>query len=133
MIASKTLLPQSTERVVEVRGTVEGVHLAILEIGQCLIDDKERAYGTILYNPTKVTNDNTSPSSRRASVTRTGNGTDFAAPEYQQQSRRTSFSSQQNFANNPNIRTQHISIPSDMVGCIIGTFLLSVMTLSVYI
>ncbi|ORY98148.1 hypothetical protein BCR43DRAFT_490947 [Syncephalastrum racemosum] len=115
MTASKTLLPQSTERIVEVRGSVEGIYLAILEIGQCLMDDKERAYGTILYNPTKVTHENTSqPSSRRTSITRTGSGTDFS------DSRRSSFSSQQNFANNPNVRTQHISIPSDMVGCIIG-------------
>ncbi|KAI9494845.1 cytoplasmic protein [Zychaea mexicana] len=124
MIASKTLLPQSTERVVEVRGTVEGVNLAILEIGQCLIDDKERAYGTILYNPTKVDTaqqqqqQQQQPQSRRTSITRTGNGTDFS--DYQQP-RRTSISSQQqNFLNNPNVRTQHISIPSDMVGCIIG-------------
>lgn len=118
MIASKTLLPQSTERVVEVRGTVEGVRLAILEIGQCLIDDKERAIGTILYNPTKV--DASSQQQRRASsITRTGNGADFN--EYQQQLR-TSLSSQQNFANNPSIRTQNISIPSDMVGCIIGMY-----------
>ncbi|KAI9263226.1 hypothetical protein BDA99DRAFT_509641 [Phascolomyces articulosus] len=125
MVASKTLLPQSTERVVEVRGTVEGVHLAISEIGQCLIDDKERAYGTILYNPTKVDTVNQQQQqtsqqqsqSRRTSITRTGNGTDFS--DYQQNSRRTSVSSQ-NFLNNPNVRTQHISIPSDMVGCIIG-------------
>ncbi|KAI7855356.1 hypothetical protein BDC45DRAFT_439093 [Circinella umbellata] len=133
MIASKTLLPQSTERVVEVRGTVEGVHLAILEIGQCLIDDKERAYGTILYNPTKVDTvnqqqnnnnhnnniNNQQSQSRRTSITRTGNGTDFSNDYQQPNNRRTSVSSQ-NFLNNPNVRTQHISIPSDMVGCIIG-------------
>ncbi|KAI7887099.1 hypothetical protein K492DRAFT_202722 [Lichtheimia hyalospora FSU 10163] len=114
MIASKTLLPQSTERVVEVRGTVEGIHLAVLEIGQCLIDDKERAYGTILYNPTKV-----DEQQRRTSISRTGNGADFDSQQQQPSSRRTSVSSQ-SMQNNPNMRTQHISIPSDMVGCIIG-------------
>ncbi|KAI9315096.1 hypothetical protein BX666DRAFT_1959337 [Dichotomocladium elegans] len=126
MIASKTLLPQSTERVVEVRGTVQGVQMAVMEIGQCLIDDKERAYGTILYNPTKVDisqqqqpqqQQQQQPSSRRTSITRTGNGSDFS--EYQQPTRRTSVSSQTPLSN-PNLRTQHISIPSDMVGCIIG-------------
>lgn len=117
MIASKTLLPQSTERVVEVRGTVEGIHVAVLEIGQCLIDDKERAYGTILYNPTKV-----DEQQRRTSITRTGNGTDFDNQQ-QPSSRRTSVSSQ-SMQNNPNMRTQHISIPSDMVGCIIGKYYL---------
>lgn len=122
MTASKALLPQSTERVVEVRGTVSAIQQAVAEIGQCLIEDKDRAYGTILYNPSKVTgttgieqqqhhHNNTN---RRTSITRTGNGSDFSSSnnvDYQQ--RRTSF-------NNPDVRVQHISIPSDMVGCIIG-------------
>ncbi|KAI8379493.1 cytoplasmic protein [Radiomyces spectabilis] len=113
MIASKTLLPQSTERVVEMRGTTESIRLAILEIGHCLIEDKDRAYGTILYNPTKVA----VTTDRRNSITRTGNGADFSN-DYQPQ--RRSSATSQNFLNNPNIRTQNISIPSDMVGCIIG-------------
>jgi heterogeneous nuclear rnp K-like protein 2 len=121
MTASKTLLPQSTERVVEVRGTVEAIEQAVSEIGQCLIEDKDRAYGTILYSPTKAAVSSTSPTAdRRTSITRTGNGTDFSpSMEYEgDQSRRRSSS----FAllNNPDVRTQHISIPSDMVGCIIG-------------
>jgi heterogeneous nuclear rnp K-like protein 2 len=120
MTASKTLLPQSTERVVEVRGTVSAIQQAISEIGTCLIEDKDRAYGTILYNPTKVTNTvmdtpQHSNNSRRTSFTRTGNGNDFNG-DYQQ--RRQSFSN--NNSNNPDMRTQQISIPSDMVGCIIG-------------
>lgn len=125
MTASKALLPQSTERVVEVRGTVSAIQQAVAEIGQCLIEDKDRAYGTILYNPSKVTT--TTPNSnatsntvnemnhnnhRRSSITRTGNGSDFSSVDYNQ--RRSSFN------NNPDVRTQHISIPSDMVGCIIG-------------
>ncbi|KAF7731460.1 RNA binding protein, heterogenous nuclear RNP-K like protein [Apophysomyces ossiformis] len=116
MIASKTLLPQSTERVVEVRGAVDSVRLAVLEIGQCLIEDKERAYGTILYNPTKVG----TTGERRASITRTGNGSDFSNPPPEYQSQRRASTSSQSYLNDPNIRTQHISIPSDMVGCIIG-------------
>jgi heterogeneous nuclear rnp K-like protein 2 len=117
MIASKTLLPQSTERVVEVRGTVDAIHKAILEIGRCLIEDKERAYGTILYNPAKVgqqqhlnnTLMNDQPHYHNNNVVRTGNGHDFSNEPQQQQ-----------FLNDPNVRTQNISIPSDMVGCIIG-------------
>ncbi|KAI7907804.1 uncharacterized protein BX663DRAFT_425434 [Cokeromyces recurvatus] len=93
MVASKALLPQSTERVVEVKGTADAIHKAILEIGRCLIEDKERAYGTILYNPTKVIINENRP------IIRTGNGSDFS---------------------NSDIRIQNISIPSDMVGCIIG-------------
>ncbi|KAI8986371.1 hypothetical protein BDB01DRAFT_720408 [Pilobolus umbonatus] len=130
MTASKTLLPQSTERVVEVRGNAEAIQKAVAEIGQCLIEDKDRAYGTILYNPTKV-----STTDRRNSITRTGNGSDFSGMEYgsphQSNSydfnsqRRSSFAQSTNNNNSNNVangdvRVQHISIPSDMVGCIIG-------------
>ncbi|KAI9010000.1 hypothetical protein CLU79DRAFT_774320 [Phycomyces nitens] len=142
MIASKTLLPQSTERVVEVRGTVEAVRRAVVEIGQCLIEDKERAYGTILYNPTKgsaigpgiitagIGNGSSSAvasatggstgADRRSSITRTGNGSDFSPAPTDYQTQRRPSATSQNFLNDPSIRTQHISIPSDMVGCIIG-------------
>lgn len=120
MIASKTLLPQSTERVVEVRGTVEAIHTAILEIGRCLIEDKERAYGTILYNPTKVGQQQQQQHQQQHQQHQhllhhqpphkmLRNDYDL---HHQQQ--------QQQFLNDPNIRTQNISIPSDMVGCIIG-------------
>ncbi|KAI8083048.1 cytoplasm protein [Halteromyces radiatus] len=127
MTASKSILPQSTERVVEVRGTVEGLHMALLEIGRCLMEDKERAYGTILYNPTKagVASAVTANGDhhRRGSVTRGGNGLEFDNDGYQDGSvnggdrRRSSHAA---FLDDPNVRTQHISIPSDMVGCIIG-------------
>ncbi|KAL1915981.1 uncharacterized protein VTP21DRAFT_6369 [Calcarisporiella thermophila] len=52
MVASKEMLPQSTERVVEVQaGTPDAVRVAVLEIGRCLLEDWERGAGTILYNP----------------------------------------------------------------------------------
>ncbi|KAI9610825.1 hypothetical protein H4Q26_008667 [Puccinia striiformis f. sp. tritici PST-130] len=51
MVASKEMLPQSTERVVEVQGAPEAIRLAIHEIGKCLMDDWERAHGTVLYQP----------------------------------------------------------------------------------
>ncbi|KAJ2401725.1 RNA binding protein, heterogenous nuclear RNP-K like protein [Coemansia sp. RSA 2559] len=51
VVATKEMLPQSTERVVEVRGSVEGIRIAIEEIGKCLIEDWERGSGTVLYNP----------------------------------------------------------------------------------
>ncbi|KAK3068850.1 hypothetical protein LTS18_000503, partial [Coniosporium uncinatum] len=46
MVAQKEMLPQSTERIVEVQGTPEGIEKAVWEIGKCLIDDSERGYGT---------------------------------------------------------------------------------------
>lgn len=84
IVASKTLLSQSTERVVEVCGDVEGIRTAILDIGQCLMNDKERAFGTILYNPLKAivsgdnpyiaTNNKSTTTNRRVSISHTSNG-----------------------------------------------------------
>ena len=51
MVAQKEMLPQSTERIVEVIGTPEGIEKAVWEISRCLVDDEQRGYGTILYNP----------------------------------------------------------------------------------
>lgn len=129
MTASKTLLPQSTERVVDVRGTVEGIHAAMLEIGRCLMEDKDRAYGTILYNPTKA---GSSSSSSNGGDHRRGSGgggglsgamLEFNGGNARRRSSHTAgaaAAATAAFLDDPNIRTQHISIPSDMVGCIIG-------------
>jgi len=51
MVASKEMLPQSTERIVEVTGQPEGVRIAVQEIAKCLIDDWDRSQGTVLYHP----------------------------------------------------------------------------------
>jgi heterogeneous nuclear rnp K-like protein 2 len=185
MTASKTLLPQSTERVVEVRGSVEGIRLAMFEIGRCLIEDKDRAYGTILYNPSKAGvltntanvgsslgvhdhhnnnnnnhhhshhhhqqqhhshhhnnnnnhshNNNHHQNNRRSSYPRTGNGSaDFGGHNNYSSNNNNNNNNASNGNNNNNnnrrrstqsypdnveVKTQHISIPSDMVGCIIG-------------
>lgn len=51
MIASKEMLPSSTERSVEVQGTVQGIESAITEIGRCLLEDWERGQGNIPFQP----------------------------------------------------------------------------------
>ncbi|KAF9366245.1 RNA binding protein, heterogenous nuclear RNP-K like protein [Mortierella sp. NVP85] len=126
MVASKEMLPQSTERIVEVQGDVKAINMAISEIGKCLVEDRDRGVGTVLYTPSAQTRagggsgsgsggggggSGFGSSSSSASNTtgrsnyppRTGNGSDFA---------RAGGAS--------NLRTQEISIPADMVGCIIG-------------
>ncbi|KAF8933680.1 RNA binding protein, heterogenous nuclear RNP-K like protein [Haplosporangium gracile] len=130
MVASKDMLPQSTERVVDIQGTIDAIRIAIYEIGKCLVDDWERGVGTVLYNPsapraagsgpvyttaapTTGARTNTISSNSNSNsgnyTSRTGNGSDFTRP------RSEAFSQ-----NNANLRTQEISIPADMVGCIIG-------------
>ncbi|KAK0555788.1 RNA binding protein, heterogenous nuclear RNP-K like protein [Tilletia horrida] len=54
MVASKEMLPQSTERIVEVQGTTEAIRVAIKEIARCLLEDWERGQGTVLYHPNQT-------------------------------------------------------------------------------
>jgi len=123
MVASKDMLPQSTERIVEVQGTPEAVGRAIEEIGKCLLEDWERGAGTVLFHP--GTGDERSGGTRRG-----GHSGSFSG------SRRFNGNSTSRGPRSPtepraqpspitsqppsNLRTQNISIPSDMVGCIIG-------------
>lgn len=137
MVAQKEMLPQSTERVVEVQGSPQGIEKAVWEIGKCLIDDSERGYGTVLYNPAVRVQPGVGPLVNGGggapgggmggrSYNRTGHGADFSDAPPQGFSRRSGSDA----ANRPpppthtedgeEMQTQNISIPSDMVGCIIG-------------
>nr|GAT54907.1 KH domain RNA-binding protein [Mycena chlorophos] len=106
MVASKDMLPQSTERIVEVQGSPEAIGHAIEEIGKCLLEDWERGLGTVLFHP--------GTGEERSSTRRSTNGrsASISSPPMPQSPGLAQPSN--------NLRTQNISIPSDMVGCIIG-------------
>lgn len=146
MVASKEMLPQSTERVVEVQGAVEAIKTAILEISKCLLEDWERGQGTVQYHPGAAGDAGvlagglgaqtvTGPTGgiRRTSVAAGagifGNPGGFGGERRDSRVSRASISGVSTtesrrpsevspIANDPNMRTQNISIPSDMVGCI---------------
>ncbi|KAK0711114.1 hypothetical protein B0H67DRAFT_555147 [Lasiosphaeris hirsuta] len=140
MVAQKEMLPQSTERIVEVQGTPEGIQRAIWEICKCLVDDWQRGTGTVLYNPVVRTQPpgapaigatSSYPQQERAPyggnsrVTRTGNGADFSNGGQRPYGRRSDSDAASrgpptHDENGEEIQTQNISIPADMVGCIIG-------------
>ncbi|KAL1897180.1 RNA binding protein, heterogenous nuclear RNP-K like protein [Ceratocystis pirilliformis] len=143
MVAQKDMLPQSTERVVEIQGSPEGIQRAVWEISKCLIDDWQRGTGTVLYNPAVRTQGSTSGGSGvgtgssfsnsgrggdynngSSRVTRTGNGADFSSSGQRSFNRRSDPEPPRapptHDENGEEIQTQNISIPSDMVGCIIG-------------
>lgn len=135
MVAQKEMLPQSTERIVEVQGGPEGIQKAVWEICKCLVDDWQRGTGTVLYNPVVRIQPGGAPGmvsggERReynnARVLRTGNGNDFSegAPRQYNNRRSDSDAAQRgpptHDENGEELQTQNISIPSDMVGCIIG-------------
>lgn len=130
MVAQKEMLPQSTERIVEVTGTPEGLSKAVYDIGKCLIDDEQRGYGTVLYNPVMRAQTgapgplagNGAPFTGSRSYARTGSGADFA--EQSAYNRRPAADMNRppptHTEDGEELQTQNISIPSDMVGCIIG-------------
>ncbi|KAL1600496.1 RNA binding protein, heterogenous nuclear RNP-K like protein [Paraconiothyrium brasiliense] len=131
MVAQKEMLPQSTERIVEVQGSPQGIEKAVWEIGKCLIDDHERGYGTVLYNPAVRVQPGVAPLSSNGitsggrSYNRTGHGADFSdsPPTYSRRSGSDAASRPPpptHTEDGEEMQTQNISIPSDMVGCIIG-------------
>ncbi|KAF1979402.1 poly-binding protein 4 [Bimuria novae-zelandiae CBS 107.79] len=131
MVAQKEMLPQSTERIVEVQGSPQGIEKAVWEIGKCLIDDHERGYGTVLYNPTVRVQPGVGPLSNGISggggrsYNRTGHGADFSdsPPAFSRRSGSDAASRPPpptHTEDGEEMQTQNISIPSDMVGCIIG-------------
>ncbi|TCD61423.1 RNA binding protein, heterogenous nuclear RNP-K like protein [Steccherinum ochraceum] len=112
MIASKDILPQSTERIVEVQGTSESIGRAVEEIGRCLLEDWERGVGTVYFHPGANDERSGRRPGHQGGGGRRSNG---EAPRG-----RTSPSPNSPTSQPTNLRTQNISIPSDMVGCIIG-------------
>lgn len=140
MVAQKEMLPQSTERIVEVQGTPEGIEKAIWEIGKCLIDDWQRGTGTVLYNPAVRAQVGAGPLTNAVGATGAGAGgySGGGGRSYHRTGNGADFSETRGFNRNANdaaargsgipmvtedgeeVQTQNISIPSDMVGCIIG-------------
>lgn len=134
MVAEKEMLPQSTERIVVVQGTADSIGRAIQEIGKCLLEDWERGVGTVLFHPGTSEERDRGHGGRRASnayatsgalagSTRRSNGDLHMAGNTT--SHRSTSPAGVNGLGSPtsspaNLRTQNISIPSDMVGCIIG-------------
>lgn len=128
MVASKDMLPQSTERIVEVQGAPEAIGRAIEEIGKCLLEDWERGLGTVLFHP--GTGEERGGSGRRGGSNGYSggyNGGGGRRPNGDARGRAGSpppsppvDGSSVSATQPTNLRTQNISIPSDMVGCIIG-------------
>jgi len=114
MVASKDMLPQSTERVVEVQGSADNIQRAIVDIGKALVEDWERGLGTVLYHPGTIEERAASATRRQASLA-VANANGASAPR-----RVSGDAAPSAVANGVPLRTQNISIPSDMVGCIIG-------------
>ena len=138
MVASKEMLPQSTERIVEVSGASEAIRLAIVEIAKCLVEDWERSQGTVLYHPGADMNGNGfsgqqggAPSYGGRRISASGPQGGFSATGNRRTSGGEGFSATPRngsdplvrrvpaaegvASTDPNYREQKISIPADMV------------------
>lgn len=111
MVASKELLPQSTERVVEVQGEPGAIRQAVWEIGRCLLEDWERAAGTIFYVPVPRTGQYNN-SGNFNNRTRGYNGNTG--------SNTNGENHKENVADGVETFQEQLPISADMVGCIIG-------------
>lgn len=133
MVAEKEMLPQSTERIVVVQGSADSIGRAIEEIGKCLLEDWERGVGTVLFHPGaseererghggRRTSNAYAPSGALAGATRRSNGDLHVVGNTAHRSPSPTGVNGLGSPTSPpaNLRTQNISIPSDMVGCIIG-------------
>ncbi len=172
MVASKEMLPQSTERVVEVQGSVDAIRVAILEIAKCLAEDWDRSNNVVHYQPGQADGPGILAAGGMGGLQQQGSrrqggpaylagamgnlnlNANAATPAaFGSNNRRTDASNPRRTDPNAvvtpggglvagattnsatagepnasapplvdaaNLRTQNISIPSDMVGCIIG-------------
>lgn len=119
MVASKEMLPQSTERIVEVQGSPEAISRAIEEIGKCLLEDWERGAGTVPFHP--GVGDERLGSRRSANGYSGGLSTRRSAGDVTRRGSSPPSPHSPSTTQQPaNLRTQNILIPADMVGCIIG-------------
>lgn len=103
--ASEGMLPGSTERVLSVAGVADAIHIATYYIGNILIEAQERMPSS--------SNSSYRPSSRRAPSSSSGSS---YVPSYSQHYSSPPMSNQPQ----PQLQTQQIYIPNDLVGCIIG-------------
>jgi heterogeneous nuclear rnp K-like protein 2 len=92
MIASKSFLPGSNERLVELQGTVNNLYDSLRVISRCLIEDFSSIVGTNYYTPRGYNYQNGANSN--------GNGTNSANSRFR--------------------KTTTIGFPNEIVGALIG-------------
>jgi len=129
IVASKEMLPQSTERVIDIVGTVDAINIAIHKIGECILNDTEKLY-CIPYIPTLKNNISTVYVKYRSFEQKHYNNLNYSSQHrdnhYHNDNGKSNFNSKNtnkiNTGNKPKTEydVRKINFPADMVGCIIG-------------
>jgi len=127
IVASKEMLPQSTERVIDIIGTVDAIHIAVHKIGECILNDTEKTY-CIQYSPTIRNNISTVYNQYRTFEQQQHNNANHDSHYRDNHSSNGNSNFNDKRKNNNNsgnkskadLDVRKINFPADMVGCIIG-------------
>jgi len=119
IVASKEMLPQSTERVIDIIGTVDAIHIAVHKIGECILNDTEKTY-CIQYNPTARNNISTVYNQYRNFEQQQHNANHDSHYHANGKSNFNGKNSNNNNKPKGELDVRKINFPADMVGCIIG-------------
>lgn len=109
MIASKSFLPNSNERLVELQGTVDNLYDSLRIISRCLIEDFSSISSTNYYVPRGYNNNF---SNQRAQFPNNANSNPSSF-------RRNNYNNANN-NNNSHIISASVSFANDIVGALIG-------------
>jgi heterogeneous nuclear rnp K-like protein 2 len=128
LVAQKEMLPRSTERVIVVYGSPEAVQQAVLLIGKTLIDDWQRGTNAIPYHPSSRKQTGNLPGGRRENSSEPGGSVEplpsgnymGGMPQSNSRAENVRDWKPRYDVNGEEIVSENISIPADMVGCIIG-------------
>ncbi|KAJ3282764.1 RNA binding protein, heterogenous nuclear RNP-K like protein [Rhizoclosmatium sp. JEL0117] len=125
LVISKEMLPQSTERVIDVLGLVKSIEVAIFNIAQCIFNDGKPVAGVIAYVPqARTTQNGNFQRTGRFDSENDNNNREVSNPKRARSGDRNrnnnSTSSTANAITDEPQQTQTLTVPSDMVGCIIG-------------
>lgn len=121
------MLPQSTERVIDIIGTVDAIHIAVHKIGECILNDTEKTY-CIQYSPTLRNNISTVYNQYRTFEQQQHNNANHDSHYRDNHSSNGNSNFNDKRKNNNNggnkpkadLDVRKINFPADMVGCIIG-------------
>lgn len=126
IVASKDMLPQSTERIIDIIGTIDSIQIAVRQIGECILNDAEKGINAIQYSPTIRNNINTimghqmrNNGYERSFDRNNGNYDmrDYHRDNMNNGDKRKSLNKNKG---NDMADVKKIKVPADMVGCIIG-------------
>lgn len=117
MIASKSFLPGSNERLVELQGTVDNLYDSLRIISRCLIEDFSSIVGTNYYVPRgyNYSNNNNNSNNSRGNYSNNSNGSTRKSSNFNNHS-----SSSSNSNNSSSIVSASVSFANDIVGALIG-------------